>query len=68
MRHLHASLLLAAGEDVATISERLGHASIAVTTNIYLHSMPGRQKQAATKFAALMGKTAERQQDTPIRA
>jgi len=55
LRHTHASLLLSAGEPVKTVSERLGHASVAVTLTIYAHVMPGDQKRAASRFAALLG-------------
>lgn len=36
-RHTHASILIAAGVDVVTISRRLGHSSPAVTLKIYAH-------------------------------
>lgn len=37
------------------MSERLGHASITVTLTVYGHVMPGDQKRAAGRFAALVG-------------
>jgi integrase len=55
LRHTHASLLLSAGEPVKTVSERLGHASVTVTLGVYGHVMPGDQKRAASRFAALIG-------------
>ena len=55
LRHTHASLLLSAGEPPKTVSERLGHASITVTLSVYGHVMPGDQKRAASRFAALVG-------------
>jgi integrase len=55
LRHTHASLLLSAGEPVKTVSERLGHASVTVTLTVYGHVMPGDQKRAADRFAALIG-------------
>lgn len=55
LRHTHASLLLAAGEQVKVVSERLGHANATITLGIYAHVMPGMQAQAAAKFDALMG-------------
>ena len=48
-------LLLADREPVKTVSERLGHASITVTLAVYGHVMPGDQKRAADRFAALVG-------------
>jgi integrase len=55
LRHTHATLLLADREPVKTVSERLGHASITVTLAVYGHVMPGDQKRAADRFAALVG-------------
>ena len=46
---------LADREPVKTVSERLGHASITVTLAVYGHVMPGDQKRAADRFAALVG-------------
>jgi integrase len=37
LRHTHASLLLAEGIDIDTISRRLGHENSKVTKEIYLH-------------------------------
>lgn len=54
LRHTHASLLLAAGEQVKVVSERLGHASVAITHEIYEHVMPGMQAAAALRFASLV--------------
>jgi integrase len=55
LRHTHATLLLADRKPVKTVSERLGHASITVTLTVYGHVMPGDQKRAADRFAALVG-------------
>jgi integrase len=47
--------LLRARENVKVVSERLGHASVSVTLGIYAHVLPGDQKAAAARFAALVG-------------
>jgi integrase len=47
LRHLHASVLLAAGTHFKVVSERLGHSSVAFTMDVYQHLMPGMQEQAA---------------------
>lgn len=54
LRHTHASLLLASGEQIKVVSERLGHASVAITHQVYEHVMPGRQAEAAARFAAIV--------------
>jgi integrase len=55
MRHTHATLLLAAGENVKVVSERLGHASIKVALDTYAHVLPSMQKAAADKLQRLLG-------------
>ena len=55
LRHTHATLLLRDRESPNVVSERLGHASVAVTLSIYNHVLPGDQKAAAARFAALVG-------------
>jgi integrase len=49
-RHSHASLLLKSGVSPKVIQERLGHASISTTLNLYAHVVPGMQKAAALAF------------------
>jgi integrase len=49
-RHTHASLLLKQGVHPKIVQERLGHATIATTLDIYSHVAPGLQEAAARKF------------------
>ncbi len=64
LRHSHASVLLANGVDLATVSARLGHSSVRVTADIYAHALRGRDREAACKWDELMGRTAA-SQDQP---
>jgi integrase len=57
LRHTHATLLLASGEPVRLVSERLGHASAVVTMTVYAHVLPGSQAEAAGRFAALIAQS-----------
>jgi len=50
LRHTHASLLLRQGVHPKIVSERLGHANIAVTLDTYSHVLPGLQEAAARQF------------------
>lgn len=50
LRHTHATLLLKAGIPVKVVSERLGHASVAFTMQVYQHVLPGMQADAAATF------------------
>jgi len=54
LRHTHATILLRDRENVKVVSERLGHANPNVTLGIYSHVMPGDQRQAAARFAAIV--------------
>ena len=54
LRHTHATLLLIAGVHPKIDSERLGHASISMTLDIYSHVIPQMQQGAADAFAALL--------------
>jgi integrase len=55
LRHTHATLLLAAGENIKVVSERLGHASVNITLQVYAHVLPGMQKRAADTMQKLLG-------------
>lgn len=50
LRHTYATLLLAAGENVKVVSERLGHASAALTLDVYSHVVPDMQQGAAERM------------------
>jgi integrase len=51
LRHTHATLMLKkAGIHPKVVSERLGHANIGITLDIYSHVLPGMQEAAAEKF------------------
>ena len=54
LRHSHATHLLAAGTNARVTSERLGHASVAFTLDVYGHVLPGQQAEAAAAVAALV--------------
>lgn len=49
-RHTHASLMLKQGIHPKIVQERLGHASIQITLDIYSHVAPGLQQAAANRF------------------
>jgi integrase len=53
LRHTHASLALQAGVPAKVVSERLGHATVAFTLDVYSHVIPGLQEEAAERIAAL---------------
>ncbi len=52
LRHTHVALLIAEGEDPYVISQRLGHASIRTTYDVYGHLFEGRDREAADALEA----------------
>ena len=60
LRHSCATLLLAAGENPKVVSERLGHASIVLTLDIYSHVLPSMQKAATEKLEAVLSRKRRR--------
>jgi integrase len=49
LRHTHATQLLASGVHPKIAQERLGHANIGTTLDLYSHVMPGMQTDAASR-------------------
>lgn len=49
-RHSHVALLINNSEDIVTIKERMGHASITTTIDTYGHLFPNKQKSMSDKF------------------
>ena len=50
LRHAMATTWLAQGVPVKVVSERLGHASIAITLQLYGHVLPNMQSEAAEQM------------------
>lgn len=60
LRHTFATYELAAGVDIATVSESLGHADISTTKRIYAHVLDDRKRAAAEAAeSAILGKNPE---------
>jgi len=54
LRHTCATLLLAAGEPVHVVSQRLGHKDPTITMRVYAHVLPSMQQQAARTIGTLL--------------
>ena len=52
-RHTHAGVLLKMGVHPKVVQERLGHASIQTTMDIYSHIAPNLQKDAVADMVLL---------------
>ena len=55
LRHTHASMLIASGLDILTISRRLGHSSPTITLSVYGHLIHGTDDRAAQVIDAAFG-------------
>lgn len=50
LRHTHGSILLYKGFNISYISKRLGHATVSITQDVYLHILEELQRQEDTKI------------------
>jgi integrase len=68
VRHSYATAALAAGIPAKIVSERLGHANIAITMDTYSHVLPGLDEQAAGTVAQLILGKSRRQRPSDDKA
>jgi integrase len=54
LQHSHASALIAAGLDVVSVGQRLGHASPVITLGTYAHQFRPKDDAAARAIDALL--------------
>lgn len=50
LRHTNASLLISSGEDIVTVSGRLGHSDKNITLNTYSHLIKSKEAKVANKM------------------
>ena len=50
LRHSHATILLNQGINPKVVSERLGHAQVGTTLDVYSHVLPCMQDEAAQRL------------------
>ena len=55
LRHTYVSLALQRGVPLMVVSRQLGHASIAITADIYGHLAPDATREAAEAWEAILG-------------
>ena len=53
LRHTHATLALVAGVYPKAVADRLGHATVAMTLDVYSHWVPSVAQDAEDRIAAL---------------
>ena len=54
LRHSFGTLALSVGVDLKTVSAALGHSTIAMTANMYMHAVEALQSEAAGRIDALL--------------
>jgi hypothetical protein len=67
VRHSYATAALAAGVPAKVVSERLGHATIAITMDPYSHVLPGLDAEAAGTVARLILGESRREQPAAVK-
>jgi integrase len=55
LRHSAATLMLASGADLKSVSTWLGHSEVGTTGNLYLHHVEQLERAAAARFNDLLG-------------
>jgi integrase len=65
LRHSYATMYLEAGESLKLVQELLGHASMAITADVYSHVLPAYRRQAADVLAAHLALASTKQVQEP---
>jgi integrase len=55
LRHFYASVLIAAGQSVKVVAERLGHSNAAMTLNVYSHLWPADEDKTRQAIDDVFG-------------
>ena len=55
LRHSCATLLLEMGENLKVVSDRLGHSTIILTADTYMHGNRQQQEASASRFDGVLG-------------
>lgn len=66
LRHTNATLMIASGVPIKTVSNRLGHANVTTTGNIYTHAIRSADEAAAEALENLLTPTANNQKRIKI--
>lgn len=56
LRHLHATLLIQNGENIVSVSKRLGHSEPSITTDVYAHYLKEHDIKVSDKMDEIMVK------------
>ena len=59
LRHTSATIAIDAGVGIHVLSERLGHASTSITSDIYVHALARQHTDAAERIGGMLSGTKE---------
>ncbi|MDY2994518.1 MAG: tyrosine-type recombinase/integrase, partial [Baileyella intestinalis] len=54
LRHTHCSILFSAGVSIPEVQDRLGHADVKTTIDVYNHVYQSDKRQALDRFVTFM--------------
>lgn len=54
LRHTGASILISQGEDIVSVSKRLGHGQVSTTLDIYAHAYEESSRQISDKMGSIL--------------
>ncbi|MBE6728084.1 MAG: helix-turn-helix domain-containing protein [Ruminococcaceae bacterium] len=60
LRHTNATLLIASGVDLRTVSKRLGHSNMTTTSNVYAHAIKSADERAAELLGNILKPLAQK--------
>lgn len=66
LRHTSASYLIACGQDIVSVSKRLGHANTNTTLSIYAHAFKKRDQESARFMEGLYAKKENKDSEANI--
>lgn len=55
LRHTHATILLRQGRSIKEVAERLGHSSVSITLQTYVHVLPDQRTGSAQVMGKVLG-------------
>ncbi|UZW16359.1 tyrosine-type recombinase/integrase [Clostridium pasteurianum] len=60
LKHTYATLLISSGQEIKSVSKRLGHSNTTTTLNIYTHTDRSSDKKAAEEMEKILFKNDEK--------
>lgn len=65
-RHTHATLLIESGASMKDVQERLGHANIQITMNLYVHLTETRKQETVDNFVSYLNDDSKTEKNSEL--